>query len=291
MIFVLFIMNKLLIGFCFIFLFISDSFCQKCEDVVRLRCWYEQYGAMDTTNVRMKMKDIMLLDIGLNMSIYYSREQYSMDSLKNDQTFQTRVLQASRQQRMEVSLAEMQKLPRGSGTHDYTILKNCPKNQLTQIDRLAGDYFYYEEDGPVFEWELMEDTATVCGYLCQKARTIFRGRTYHAWYTPEIPISSGPWKFEGLPGLILRVDDSQSMFRFVCTHIMKPEEKMQMNSDKYYSREFRISKSRYNQEKQRYMDNPGQFMTGSSRGQQIGALIPAHHYQKRPFNPIELTEK
>ena len=54
------------------------------------------------------------------------------------------------------------------------------------------------------------------GYPCQKATATFRGRDYEAWFTPEIPVNDGPWKFFGLPGLILKVTDAENIFSFVC---------------------------------------------------------------------------
>ncbi|OYQ46787.1 hypothetical protein CHU92_01330 [Flavobacterium cyanobacteriorum] len=56
-------------------------------------------------------------------------------------------------------------------------------------------------------WELSETSkdSIILGYKCQKATTKFRGRTYEAYFTPEIETNAGPWKFHGLPGLIMSV--------------------------------------------------------------------------------------
>jgi GLPGLI family protein len=54
-----------------------------------------------------------------------------------------------------------------------------------------------------FKWELLPDTATILKRKCMAAKTTFRGREYKVFYTPEIPVSDGPWKLGGLPGLIL----------------------------------------------------------------------------------------
>ena len=51
---------------------------------------------------------------------------------------------------------------------------------------------------------------------CQKALGEFRGRKYIAWFTSDIPLSDGPWKFCGLPGLILAVQDTEAYFVFTC---------------------------------------------------------------------------
>lgn len=61
-----------------------------------------------------------------------------------------------------------------------------------------------------FDWTLVKEEKEVAGLSCQKATTSFRGREYTVWYTTSIPISVGPWKFNGLPGLIVSVTDNKN---------------------------------------------------------------------------------
>ena len=73
---------------------------------------------------------------------------------------------------------------------------------------ILGPVLRWQEDTPVFGWQLTSDTCTVMGYPCQKAVTEFRGRVWHAWFCPALPVDSGPYKFRGLPGLILKAEDT-----------------------------------------------------------------------------------
>ena len=66
------------------------------------------------------------------------------------------------------------------------------------------------------EWAISSDTASFLDYHCQKATLKFRGRNYEAWFTPQIPVNDGPWKFFGLPGLILKVKDTENQFDLEC---------------------------------------------------------------------------
>jgi GLPGLI family protein len=79
--------------------------------------------------------------------------------------------------------------------------------------------FQYSEDISLQNWELHDDTLSVGGYLCQKATCNFRGRNYTSWFTVDIPVSNGPWKFGGLPGLILKVYDDDNLYTFECVSI------------------------------------------------------------------------
>lgn len=63
-------------------------------------------------------------------------------------------------------------------------------------------------------WTLAEGQDTVLSHVCSKAMVHYAGRDYVAWYVPDIPISAGPWKLYGLPGLILKAEDSEGCFRF-----------------------------------------------------------------------------
>ena len=83
--------------------------------------------------------------------------------------------------------------------------------------------FYYEEDIPQIDWQLIAGDTTLLGYQCQKATCKFRGRDWTVYYTMDIPISEGPWKLCGLPGLVLYARESLGEFTFSCAGIEKPE--------------------------------------------------------------------
>lgn len=72
----------------------------------------------------------------------------------------------------------------------------------------------YEEKWNGQDWTLQGDTASFLGHQCQKAMCHWRGRDYIAWFAPDIPINRGPWKFGGLPGLIMKVHDVDSLYVF-----------------------------------------------------------------------------
>lgn len=79
---------------------------------------------------------------------------------------------------------------------------------------LDNQNMYYTEPIPKIQWKLDEDIDTICGYECQKATCTWRGREYTAWFAPELPFQLGPWKFGGLPGLIMKIADSKNEYTF-----------------------------------------------------------------------------
>jgi GLPGLI family protein len=72
-----------------------------------------------------------------------------------------------------------------------------------------------------FNWQIQKkEKQKILNYTCYKAIGKFRGRNYIAWFAPDIPVEIGPWKFRGLPGLILKVSDTNNFFSFEATQIM-----------------------------------------------------------------------
>ena len=72
---------------------------------------------------------------------------------------------------------------------------------------------YTEKMTPI-AWTLGTDTTTILGHPCQKATCHWRGRDYEAWFATDIPIRRGPWKFGGLPGLIMKIYDKDRLYVF-----------------------------------------------------------------------------
>lgn len=75
------------------------------------------------------------------------------------------------------------------------------------------------EPTPIFNWQITSIQTEFAGYNCTQAITTFRGRTYKVLYTTDILVSRGPWKFQGLPGLILSVEDNSGIFKWKARRI------------------------------------------------------------------------
>ena len=78
---------------------------------------------------------------------------------------------------------------------------------------LLNDLFSIQTED-VINWKLSTDTKKVGIYNLQKATATFGGRNWIAWFNTEISLNEGPYKFQGLPGLIFEVADDQNYFSF-----------------------------------------------------------------------------
>jgi GLPGLI family protein len=100
-----------------------------------------------------------------------------------------------------------------------------------------------EDDSlPVINWKLLDKTKKIGNYVCNSAEADVRGRHYTVWYTKEIPISNGPWKLYGLPGLILEGEDKERKVIFVFESLDIPSKiaipfngSPKLNGDEYLS--------------------------------------------------------
>ena len=83
------------------------------------------------------------------------------------------------------------------------------------------DTYLIEDAMPAIDWRISNDTATLGGLHCQKAAAHFKGRDYTAWFCPDMPLHVGPWKFSGLPGVIVEVYDTKKDVQFMFDGVEK----------------------------------------------------------------------
>jgi GLPGLI family protein len=111
---------------------------------------------------------------------------------------------------------------------------------------LLDEVFNVEEGIPQFEWRITGKQKITAENNCYEATTSFRGRSYSVWFTPDIPLDVGPWKFSGLPGAILQVNDKEGRYNWYCKSIssLSTENKALIqapeNKDTYSFSEFQI---------------------------------------------------
>ncbi|WP_179335659.1 GLPGLI family protein [Winogradskyella costae] len=134
----------------------------------------------------------------------------------------------------------------------YKNVKN--KTYVDQKETMGKNFLIKDSISPI-EWKLESDTKGIGAYTCFKATYTkqvekrdfsFSGkinkdknseedeeekepemeeRIITVWYTPEIPVSNGPAKYQGLPGLILEIHDGE--LTIICSQIViNPEAKI-----------------------------------------------------------------
>ena len=173
------------------------------SDFTKLSVTYEVHY-QKVEEVAKREKDLMRLDIGEHSSQYISIIGEFLTKNKSD------------------IMAKRIKDPyAGYTTLRDEVFKNTPNEGYLRFVHMPGWVSCREKIEGLFDWQLLDGDSIVCGYPCHKATTIFRGRIWTVWYTLDLPYSDGPWKFCGLPGLVLYAYDSEDKFRFNCIGIEK----------------------------------------------------------------------
>jgi len=95
-----------------------------------------------------------------------------------------------------------------------TLISKDLKSQTTISEENFFDKVYFTTYTCKPVWKILSEKSTFFNYSVQKAETHFGGRKWIAWFTNEVPINDGPYKFFDLPGLILKISDSEENFIF-----------------------------------------------------------------------------
>jgi GLPGLI family protein len=103
--------------------------------------------------------------------------------------------------------------------YDRYFIKDFESNLLvTQYDIKNVD-LYIKEQMDLFKWKPTGRDTTILDYRCQQAQADFRGRTYIAWFTTALPFKAAPWKFHGLPGVVLKINSTDDVFKTEATKL------------------------------------------------------------------------
>lgn len=259
-----------------------DSYSKTVIDIMIepaiVKATYERKMVLDTLNPNIDYKeDILTLKIGQTTSSFYSQQLKTIDSLEyyNDEYFKLRYSD----KRIFSEHASLSK---------EAIFKNYPQNKITHHDRFDLCNWTIEEDIEKPVWKILRNTKTILGYECIEATTSYRGRTWIVWFTPEIPISDGPWKLWGLPGLILCAKDSKQHYSYTIQGIEMDEIGFVEFFD-YYGNRMEILREKALKAKRKYLqkDIGYEIMFSGDYGFKAGGL---KHREKMPHANYDFEE-
>lgn len=192
---------------------------KKLEESV-LECHYRLIMHKDTVSKSNPVEDDMVLRIGNTTSQFFSRHTFYHDSLWADP--EGRKIAEDRSIESLMSFDNPNSRPFGSRTTKDFLYKNYPEGKMTTFtNNFFKVTYFYEEDYVPQEWIVGDSTKQILGYTCKKAACDFRGRHWTAWFAEDIPIKEGPWKLNGLPGLILEAYDAKMDYHYTATSMNK----------------------------------------------------------------------
>lgn len=187
-----------------------------------------------------------------------------------------------------------------------TLIIKDSESQTTTVEQEFFDKVYLTKYNCKPNWTIKDNKNKFFGYNVQKAETEFGGRKWIAWFSNEIPINDGPYNFFGLPGLILKVNDSEENFIFEIKGITK-DEKNNIEKRNPYSPKVNLTPKQWETFWTKYQKEPSMiFATLNSpnntfsyvyNGKNVDSKEAKESYNKAEFekinlfkNPIELKK-
>ena len=199
-----------------LFIFISALFSAQNRFI------YDYKFVADSTNKADVKSEMMYLDISEKGSKFYSREVYVSDSIMTA-TYEKEIKATGS---MNVIMKPMTR----RGSVRYKIYKNYPNFETYSLSRIGMDQYKIWDKRPI-SWKILSEKQKIGNWETQKAATEFAGRKWTAWFTEELPFQDGPYKFRGLPGLIVKLEDATQSHVFELKAVGKYKEEVQKVSE------------------------------------------------------------
>ncbi|WP_288447206.1 GLPGLI family protein [uncultured Chryseobacterium sp.] len=130
-------------------------------------------------------------------------------------------------------------------------------NGVVNASLPVGKYIFSFEE-PKLKWDILNETKSIKGFKCQLAKTITdTGDTFFAWFTNDIAISDGPFRFKGLSGMILEVYNKSKTIEIYATDIKKSDEIIEPL--KYYNEVKAKNKLQFLEARKNFHENPSMY--------------------------------
>lgn len=210
------------------------------------RIIYDYQFLKDSTDTNSKIIERMVLDIYSHHSKFYSEAVAQSDSLR----FESAIRQMKTSNSITIT-SDMKK-----GEVRDKIAKYYP-HYVTFLHTRVGGTSYKVKDERKLHWHLTSETKKVNNWEVQKAKVTFAGRNWEAWFTKDIPLQEGPYKFHGLPGLIVEMEDTTKTHRFSLVEI-KPMIKIELdkNPTKLSKNSVEITLEKFKEQFQKHRKDP-----------------------------------
>jgi GLPGLI family protein len=181
------------------------------------RVVYEYTFRPDSTKIDSLKKEWMYLDINKKGSKFYSKNAFESDSIVNE-SIKKQMIAGMK----SISVSRKQ----SNGEINYEVEKTYPDYKISIVSNIGNDTYKIAEDRKIV-WKVSSEKKQFRSYSVQKATTDFAGRTWVAWFTTEVPIQDGPYKFAGLPGLIVEIADQSGSHKMEMKGLFKTKETQQ----------------------------------------------------------------
>jgi GLPGLI family protein len=214
----------------FCLLLITAAGVSFAQDTISLNVLYEYRYIRDLAQKDNPYINNMVLSLGKNTSRFCTEKQYkdnarTRNARKRQQQIQSQIKQAPGTTPTNTAAGGLMLLvDKWGAIVKEEITKDFLRQKLEIVGYAGIKTYSAETDLPKIKWALQPEKKQVGKYTCQRALGTYAGREYEAWFTPDLPYHDGPWKLNGLPGLILEAHDTRNEVVFTFKGINKNED-------------------------------------------------------------------
>ena len=228
-------MKKLITIFCVLMIGVF-------ADAQNKRFTYEYRYIPDSTNTGDVKTEMMNLDIADSGSKFYSYTAYHSDS----------IMRVDLEKQLASTGMINVKTDGRKGSIRYSISKKYPKYEVFFHNRILRDQYKVADDRKI-DWKISSEKQKIGEWNTQKAETEFGGRKWAAWFTSDIPIQDGPYKFHGLPGLIVKLEDQSKSHVF---NLQAVKNLTEIPKDVFGEKETLVNQKQYDKLVKEYENDP-----------------------------------
>lgn len=265
-----------------IFLCYSNVFCQNfASEIANYKASYKFGHQLDSNNKKSLYYEDMAVFIGNKNSVFISLENIEREKIIEKQ--KKEMLRTN-----NFTFTSVKKAIESEFFHENSTNIFLVKQRLVEQDYLMKD------EVKNITWKILNEQKDILKFKCQKAVANFRGRFYTVWFTKDVPVSNGPWKLFGLPGLIVKAEDLKQEITFELFEFEKVPItenffiKLPINS-------IYVKRQEWDKLKNEYDNNPLVFIQQSaeSHGLKLNIKVDNAEIQsnrkKKVTNPLELN--
>jgi GLPGLI family protein len=238
-----------------------------------LRIYYEYTYKIDSTNLSKSDQEMMILDVTGTNSTFCGYEKLVIDSMlasNNNRGFGAKPIDLSKSK------------------INFVVTKNLLKNEIILHDKIGYGNYNIKENEKI-NWQISKETKNINNISVQKAVTNYLGRKWEAWFSEQYPIPEGPYKFFGLPGLIIELHDEKKQHCFLFAGLKK----FPVHTKTITEKEIIVNKQQFNKIWKDFKKNPSKFYVSSGgSGSEFTITMDGKSYSESEIlKRIEENEK
>ncbi len=191
---------------------------------------YKFISQSDSTQKKKPLEEQLALVVSKDGSVFYSE-----DKVKSDSIMKSKIELSRSSGNFNIDMRGMK-----MGRFGTIVNKEYPSYKTMLKNRIGVNMYEFEEVRKP-DWNIVSEKEKIGDWNVQKATTNYLGRDWEAWFTTDIPIQDGPYVFQGLPGLIVKLVDKNQDYTFILEGVknnftiadLKADKVIKLNYEKY----------------------------------------------------------